>query len=70
VQLVVADKADPIEAETRLAQRRLGRFDQRMPVEMDHPLALAAADQHVETLHRHVKVQRLNPFDGDPPVPM
>jgi hypothetical protein len=20
---------------------------------------------HVETLHRHVKVQRLNPFDGD-----
>ena len=27
---------------------------------MDHPLALAAADQHVETLHRHVKVQRLN----------
>ena len=29
-----------------------------------HPLALAAADRHVETLHRHAKVQRLNPFDG------
>ena len=36
-----------------------------MPVELDHALALAAADQHVEALHRHVKVQRLNPFDGD-----
>ena len=36
-----------------------------MPVELDHALALAAADQHVEALHRHVEVQRLDPFDGD-----
>jgi len=52
VQLVVADEA-AIEADARLAQRRLGRFDQRMPVETDRPLALAAADQHVETRTRH-----------------
>jgi hypothetical protein len=35
-----------------------------MPVELDQPLALAPADQHVEALHRHIEVQRLNPFDG------
>ena len=36
-----------------------------MPVELDHALALAAADQHLEALHRYIEVERLNPFDGD-----
>ena len=65
MQLVVADEAHAIEAEARLAQRWLGHLDQRMPVEPDHTLALAAADQYVEALHRYVEVQRLHPFDGD-----
>src|SRR6516225_9291866 len=65
VQLVVANEADPIAAEARLAERRLGRFCQRMPVEPHRALALAAADQYIEALHRQVKVQCLHPFDGD-----
>lgn len=36
-----------------------------MPVELDQALAFAAADQHVETLHRYIERQRLDPFDGD-----
>ena len=65
MQLVVADEAHPIEAEARLAQRRFGRSDQRVPVELDHALALAPADQHVEALHRHEEFERLDPIDGD-----
>src|SRR5437867_3990208 len=64
VQLVVAHEADAVEAKTRLAQRRRGCFDQRMPVEPDGPFALAAPDQHVEALHRHIEIERLNPFDA------
>jgi len=35
-----------------------------MPVEPNDPLALAAANQHLEALHRGVEVERLNPLDG------
>ena len=65
VQLVVAHEAHAIEAEARLAQQWFGRPDQRVPVEPDHALALAPADQHLETLHRYIEVERLDPFDGD-----
>ena len=66
VKLVVADEAGPLAAETGLAKRRFGGPDQRMPVEPDDPLALAAPDQHLETLNRDVEVERLNPLDCDP----
>ena len=65
MQLVVAHEAHAIEAEARLAQRWFGRSDQRVPVEPDRALALAAADQHLEALHRYIEVERLDPFDGD-----
>jgi hypothetical protein len=64
MQHLVADEADAIAAEARLAQRRLGSLNWSMPVELDHALAFAAADQHVEALHRHVKLERLDPVDG------
>ena len=63
MQLVVAHEAHAIEAEARLAQRWFGRSDQRVPVEPDHALALAAADQHLEALHRYIEVERLDPFE-------
>ena len=50
VQLVVAYEASPLAAEASLAKRRFGGPDQRMPVEPDDPLALAAPDQHLETI--------------------
>ena len=63
VQLVVADEAHAIEAEARLAQRRLGRgWTSGVPVEPDQPLALAAADQHLEALHRHDRVPAPGPI--------
>src|SRR6516225_1098697 len=65
VQLVVAYEASPLAAEASLAKRRFGGPDQRMPVEPNDPLALAAPDQHLETLHRDVEIERLNPIDGD-----
>ena len=52
MQHLVTDQADAIAAEARLAQRRLGSLNWSMPVELDHALAFAAADQHVEALHR------------------
>ena len=66
VQLVVADEAGRLAAEAGLAKRGFGRPDQRMPVEPNDPLALAAPDQHLETLNRDVEVERLNPLDCDP----
>ena len=65
MQLVVTNEASPLAAEAGLAKRGFGRPDQRMPVEPNDPLALAASDQHLETLHRDVEVERLNPLDGD-----
>jgi hypothetical protein len=65
MQLFIADEADPIAAVARLAQGRLRSFEQRVPIELDHALAFAAADQHVEALHRHIKFERLHPFDSD-----
>jgi hypothetical protein len=50
VQLVVAYEAGPLAAEAGLSKQRFGRPDQRMPVEPDDPLALAAPDQHLETI--------------------
>ena len=63
MQHLVTDEADAIAAEARLAQRRLGSLNWSMPVELDHALAFAAADQHVEALHRHIKLERLDPLD-------
>jgi hypothetical protein len=65
VQLVVAHEAHAIDAEPRLAERGLSSSDQRVRVGPDHALALAAADQHFETLHRYIDLERLNPFDRD-----
>src|SRR5258708_20614596 len=64
MQLVIADDANAIAAKTRLAQRWLDRLDQRMPIELDQALAFAATYQHVEALHRHVELERLDPLDG------
>jgi hypothetical protein len=50
VQLVVAHEASALAAEVGLAKGRFGGPDQRMPVEPDDPLALAAPDQHLETI--------------------
>ena len=65
MQPVVADEPHAIAAEPRLAQRRLCCFDQGVPIELDQALAFAAADQHVEAMHRDVEIERLDPFDGD-----
>jgi hypothetical protein len=50
VQLVVADEADAIAAEARLAQRRLGCFHHRMPVAVRSPLRRRISTS--KTLHR------------------
>jgi hypothetical protein len=50
VQLVVAYEADPLAAEAGLAKGRFGGPDQRVLVEPDDPLALAAPDRHLETI--------------------
>ena len=68
MQLVIADQADAANAEPCFAERRFRRFDQRMPVEPDHALALATADQDLEALHRHIEIKCLNSFDGDGPA--
>ena len=65
MQLVIADQAHAANAEPCFAERRFRGFDQRMPVEPDHALALATADQDLEALHRHIEIECLNPFDGD-----
>jgi Holliday junction resolvasome RuvABC ATP-dependent DNA helicase subunit len=65
VQLVVAHQPHAIKAQPRLAERPLERPDQRVPVESDHALAFAAADQHLEALHWHIDLQGLDPFDSD-----
>src|ERR1700688_1059199 len=65
MQALVADHPRGARADPPLADRRLVHPTQRMPIEVDHALALAAADQHLEPLHRHEQLEGLNPIDGD-----
>ena len=65
MQLVVADETNPLAAKPGLAERRFSRLDRGMPVELDQALAFAATDEHLEALHRHVKLERLDPVDGN-----
>ena len=64
MQHLVADQAHAIAAKARLAKRRFDSPNGSMPVELDHTLAFAAADQHVEALRRHVELGCLDPLDG------
>ena len=66
MQLVVTNEPRPIEPEPRFAERRLDRPHKRVPINLDQPFAFASFDQHVETLDRHVEVQRLYSIDRNP----
>ena len=65
MQPVVAHEAHAIHPDAGLAQRRLCGLRPGVPVEPDRAFALATADQHLQPLHRHVKLQRLHPLHRD-----
>src|SRR5271157_1787509 len=65
MQAFITNQACGAEARSPVAGRRLGQADERMPVKLDHALAFAAADQHLQALNRDEKLKGLDPVDGD-----
>ena len=66
MQGIVAYQPRPFSGTTELAGRRFQSSCQRIPIEMNDPLRLAAPDLHCKALHRHHEFQGLHPFDCDP----
>lgn len=62
VQFIVADETYPTETQTPVARRRLGQPGDRVPVELDPSFAFSSPDHHVQALHRHEQLQRLDPL--------
>ena len=65
VQTLIANEACRTETRSPVAKRRLGQPGEWMPIEMDQPLPLAAADQHLQALGRHEHLEGLDPLDAD-----
>jgi len=62
---LVADQARPFGGQAGGARRGLQPSHERVPVEDEFPLRLAAAELHRKPRHRHHQFQRLHPGDAD-----
>ncbi len=65
VEGLVADQTDPTKTQPPIARRRLDPSGRGMPVEPDQPLTFASPDHHLQALHRHEQLQRLDPLCRD-----